>query len=359
MERKKIRFIPLNEDADNPVNRMRCFDIIQGLKDKGYNVGIYRRGEEVDAVITLNMNFAQWLKQYNEWLNASTPLILNLAENEFERSAIITAKKLSKIVPSYEFNFKLLINKIKGFIRRRNFDRFFYNVVRRCSSIVGSSQAIADDAKKYNKNSYYIPDAINLKNFTAKESYESYGKIVVGWTGMATSVHYLLLVNKALKELQQKHNISIVIITSQNYREILPRVIKRFAFRYQFVEWRLSTIAENLAKCDLAIAPLPEDSYKSNNKVATYWAAGLPIVASATKEYKKIITNGENGFIANTQQEWYQNIEKLIMDQTLRKKMGLAGKQATFSRFSVPAITKQWEDLLNHIIPDNVPLKYG
>ena len=55
--KKRIRFIPRTDDPDNPVDRMRCFNPIQGLKEKGYDVGLYQGAEDVEALVTLSLHF--------------------------------------------------------------------------------------------------------------------------------------------------------------------------------------------------------------------------------------------------------------------------------------------------------------
>ena len=98
VKKKKLRFIPRTGDPDNPVDRMRCFNVIQGLKARGYDVGLYQGAEDVEALVTLSLDVARWSDLYERCFQSNVPVILDLAENEFERSAKLTRKKTLTLI---------------------------------------------------------------------------------------------------------------------------------------------------------------------------------------------------------------------------------------------------------------------
>jgi hypothetical protein len=46
----------------------------------------------------------------------------------------------------------------------------------------------------------------------------------------------------------------------------------------------------------------------------------LPVVASALPANIEIVENGSNGYIVRNDEEWYYSLEKLIIDENLRKR---------------------------------------
>jgi len=349
VKKKRIRFIPRTDDPDNPVDRMRCFNVIQGLQAKGYDVGLYRGGEEVDALVTLSLDFPRWSDRYEQCFHSNVPVILDLAENEFERSAKLTRKKTLSFVGDL-FDARHTLGKIQGFFRRREFDQGFFPFVKKCSAVVGCSRIIVRDAQPYAKCGYFIPDAVDQNNYQARKEYSQKDKYTIGWVGVPSGLHFLLPLNKVLQHLQKKYDIGITLITSPDYRDLSHAAVKQFAFQFKFVQWSLDSVARSLTSCDIGIAPLPHDSYKSSNKVVTYWAVGLPVVASPTHEYSKVIIHGENGFIAKGSKDWECYLEQLLLDGELRRKLGLAGLHVASKHYTIEKVTEQWAQVLTEVL---------
>ena len=150
VKEQTIRFIPRTDDPDNPVDRMRCFNVIQGLRAKGYDVGLYKGGDELDALVTLSLDFARWSDLYERCFQSNVPVILDLAENEFERSAKLTRKKTLTLINTLAEGRRIL-GRIQGYFKRREFDQSFYPFLKKCRAVVGCSRIIARDAQPFVK----------------------------------------------------------------------------------------------------------------------------------------------------------------------------------------------------------------
>jgi len=347
--KKKIRFIPRTGDRDNPVDRMRCFNPIQGLKEKGYDVGLYQGAEDVEALVTLSLDFARWSDLYERCFQSNVPVILDLAENEFERSAKLTRKKTLTLINTLAEGRRIL-GRIQGFFKRREFDQSFYPFLKKCRAVVGCSRIIARDAQPFVKCSYFIPDAVDHNNYQARKEYVEKDRYTIVWVGVGSGLHFLLPLNKTLQHLQKKYGIGITLITSPDYEDLSHAAVKQFAFDFEIVEWSLDSVARSLTSCDIGIAPLPHDSYKSSNKVVTYWAVGLPVVASPTYEYSQVIVHGENGFIAKDTKDWERLLEQLLLDGELRREVGLAGLHVASQHFTIEKVTEQWAQVLTEVL---------
>jgi len=349
VKEQTIRFIPRTDDPDNPVDRMRCFNVIQGLRAKGYDVGLYKGGDELDALVTLSLDFSRWSDLYEQCFHSNVPVILDLAENEFERSAKLTRKKTLALISALG-DLRRTLEKIQGFFRRREFDQGFFPFVKKCSAVVGCSRIIVRDAQSYARCGYFIPDAVDHNNYQARKEYTQKEPYTIGWVGVPTGLHFLLPPNKALQHLQKKYGVGITLITSPDYEHLSREAVRQFAFQFEFVQWGLDSVAGSLTSCDIGIAPLPHDSYKSNNKVVTYWAVGLPVVASPTYEYSQVIVHGENGFIAKNNKDWECFLEKLLLDGELRRELGLAGLHVAGKHYTIEKVTEQWARVLTEVL---------
>jgi hypothetical protein len=58
----------------------------------------------------------------------------------------------------------------------------------------------------------------------------------------------------------------------------------------------------------------------------TIYGHGLPVVASALPANKNS-TRWSNGYIVTNETEWYDSLEKLIIDTNLRSEFGAKGRK--------------------------------
>jgi glycosyltransferase involved in cell wall biosynthesis len=83
---------------------------------------------------------------------------------------------------------------------------------------------------------------------------------------------------------------------------------------------------ENIAKIDINLAPLeannPFCEAKSELKFFEAGILSVPTVASATQTFREAISDGEDGFVAATKEEWVEKMSRLIENDGLRKEMG-------------------------------------
>ena len=76
--------------------------------------------------------------------------------------------------------------------------------------------------------------------------------------------------------------------------------------------------------------------------------AEVPVVASRVGAIPELIVDGESGYLVEPSDisGWQVTIEKLVGNPTLRKHIGMAGKQRIESRFSAESMSKQYYNLL-------------
>jgi glycosyltransferase involved in cell wall biosynthesis len=99
---------------------------------------------------------------------------------------------------------------------------------------------------------------------------------------------------------------------------------------------------------DIGIYPLFKNQLslgRGSLKAIIYMSAKVPVVASAIGgENENIIIDGENGFLAATNEEWFAALESLICDSKLRDKIGKEGYQNVKTRYSVESCFNQLQN---------------
>lgn len=78
-------------------------------------------------------------------------------------------------------------------------------------------------------------------------------------------------------------------------------------------------------------------------------SCGCAVVSTATCMIPEIITNGQNGFISNNENELRQYIEKLLNDSELRQKIGNNARKTIVDMFSEEKFISQWNLLFKKV----------
>jgi glycosyltransferase involved in cell wall biosynthesis len=81
---------------------------------------------------------------------------------------------------------------------------------------------------------------------------------------------------------------------------------------------------------------------KCGYKILQYMAAGIPAVASAVGANRDIITDGVNGFLARTTDDWVRSISTLAEDPVLRTKFALKGRELVESKYSLDQFAESY-----------------
>ncbi len=188
-------------------------------------------------------------------------------------------------------------------------------------------------ARQYNSTIMYNPTTIDTENLHNPQKTKPADKknITIGWTGSHSTLKYLNLVEAVLARLEQRYpQIEVLIIANQK-----PDLqLKSF----KFLSWQLETEAEELANIDIGIMPLPDDEWakgKCGFKALQYMAMEIPTVVSGVGVNSTIVDHGMNGFLASSEEDWFNFLSRLVNDPELRKTMGESGRKKVIGHYSV------------------------
>ncbi|MFT5369858.1 MAG: glycosyltransferase involved in cell wall biosynthesis, partial [Candidatus Latescibacterota bacterium] len=81
-----------------------------------------------------------------------------------------------------------------------------------------------------------------------------------------------------------------------------------------------------------------------------YMALGLPVVASPVEINREIVDDGENGFWADTSDDWVRCLSRLIEDVDLRQRMGQAGRKKMERDFSLQQSSQRLFGILQSFV---------
>jgi glycosyltransferase involved in cell wall biosynthesis len=93
-----------------------------------------------------------------------------------------------------------------------------------------------------------------------------------------------------------------------------------------------------VASVDITVAPLEiGNAFCEAKSELKFFEAGLfsvPTVASRTGTFEGAITDGTDGFVACSDEEWYEKLKTLVTDTGLRQQMGEAARVTTLTRYT-------------------------
>jgi glycosyltransferase involved in cell wall biosynthesis len=212
--------------------------------------------------------------------------------------------------------------------------------------IVGNSY-LAEYANIFNQNVLLIPTTIDTTYHKIEREYSPKDKICIGWTGSSTTIKHFEQAIPFLVKLKDKYkgSISFKIIVDMNYE--VPELDLKSTL------WNVDTEIEELSKIDIGIMPLPNDLWskgKCGFKGIQYMALEIPTVMSPVGVNTEIITDGENGFLADTDDEWIEKLSLLIESEELRRKFGANGKHTIEQSYSLNSQKNIFVNALDKLI---------
>jgi len=187
---------------------------------------------------------------------------------------------------------------------------------------------LAEYARRYNQNVTVIPTTIDTETYRV-HPVRTPSPPVIGWTGSYSTVQHLDLLRSTLSELAKRERFRVRVIGPSDYE--LEGV------DVEVVPWRSHTEVQDLAAVDIGIMPLPDDPWsrgKCGCKALQYMGLGIPAVCSPVGMNTDLIRDGENGFLANSAEEWISKLTRLLRSTELRLKMGRAGRKTVEEGFS-------------------------
>lgn len=186
--------------------------------------------------------------------------------------------------------------------------------------------------KKHEKIAVF-PNCIDLDFYSYRADLQDKKNLRI--THFGSSSHYADLTNPEFvtgmdRIMQEYPNVTFLTIGS-----FFPEFREKWGQRYEegpghpnLKVWVKERFPEVMAKTDIFVAPLTENVYnraKSDIKRSEVGTAKVPFIGQRIRQYEEVITDGVDGFLARTADEWYSSIKKLLDDFNLRKKIGEAG----------------------------------
>jgi glycosyltransferase involved in cell wall biosynthesis len=213
--------------------------------------------------------------------------------------------------------------------------------------VFAGNKYLQNYALAYNKNVLIIPTTIDTYEYKKKSPFSCEDIICIGWSGSITTIQHF------------EHAIPFLRIINEKYKKRVKfKVIGDSSYKNEELgitgtKWDKKSEINELSAIDIGIMPLPDDEWakgKCGLKGLQYMALEIPTIMSPVGVNSEIIIDGENGFLASTNEDWVQKISLLIENPELRQKLGTAGRQTVIEKYSVESQKDNYIRIFNELL---------
>jgi glycosyltransferase involved in cell wall biosynthesis len=191
---------------------------------------------------------------------------------------------------------------------------------------------LANYASTFNKKIQVIPTVVDTEKVHRGLKNQNDVPFTIGWTGTFTNFYHLAIISEAINKLKEKYSINYLIISNKDPQ--LKNV------EYSYKQWEFETEIADLLQINIGVMPLYYSEFalgKCGFKAIQFMSLGIPVVVSPVGANSEVVKNNETGFWANSQEEWFYYLEKLIVNKELRIKMGQNSQKFIIENYSVQA----------------------
>lgn len=220
-------------------------------------------------------------------------------------------------------------------------------MVRGSDVVIAGNRFLKDQVLKADgqKRVYVIPTAIDMDSYPKKKEISSESVIVLGWIGTKGNLRYLQRLEPVFESLSRRFShLRLKVVSEGRFESAHLPVINK--------AWKFEEENEDLISFDIGLMPLSDDLWskgKCGLKIVQYLSVGIPVVCTPVGVNGDIVTDGENGFWATSNQEWVDRLSTLIQDQELRKRMGRKGIEVIEREYSVSVTAGKFYDILRSL----------
>lgn len=168
------------------------------------------------------------------------------------------------------------------------------------------------------------------------------GKIVIGWAGSQTHEADFHVIEPVIHRIWAKYGERVVFAICGGLPPKLTKTLPNGSFACFSGTRTMRDYPERLASWgfDIGLAPLKPSVFndgKAHGKWMEYAMYKIPLVATNFGPYKRVVEDGVTGLLCDTEDQWVENVSKLVDSAALRQQIGQAA-------YDVVAKDWQWRD---------------
>jgi glycosyltransferase involved in cell wall biosynthesis len=314
---------------------------------------LVNRGMEVEFLSFASRNLTDILYQPNRILKKGSLLISNflnqlisiLKVNKpdlifiYREAGFIGPPIIERVIQQwkipivYDIDEPLFVpysSPVNGKFSKLRFFSKFDELFKMSDSVFAVNEVIGNYARKFNDNVEIVPMTIDTDRYIPSDQMNNNESPKIAWVGTWSNQPNIELAIPAMRELHKKYDFT--------FRIIADDAMCFEGLKVDFVPWEYDIEVLKLQESDIGIVPVKTTEWspwKFFFKTVQFMGLGIPIVASATGSNLEIIKDGVNGFLAKTENEWYEKLKLLVENPGLRQSMGGEARKTAIEKFDI------------------------
>ncbi|MFL5752072.1 MAG: glycosyltransferase family 4 protein [Bacteroidia bacterium] len=357
----KILFIAAHRPNRSPSQRYRFEQYFDHLRESGYECRLSYVINESDDLYFYGQGHAfrkmlillrSVLIRIGDWWDYNKYDIVFVQREALMIGSTFFERRIKKSKAKFVFDFDdsiWLMDTSEGnkkYEWLKNPEKTVTNI-RLADLVFAGNAYLANYARHANRNVKIVPTTIDTELHKPDHSTRNKEKLVIGWSGSITTIKHFEYASTFLKEIQEKYKgrVEFKVMGDETYMN------KELGI--QGIKWNAETEVQVLNTFDIGIMPLPDDEWakgKCGLKGLSYMALEIPTIMSPIGVNTEIISQGENGFLATTTEEWVEYISRLIESKELRESMGRAARKTVIEKYSVLSQKQHYVQLFNELL---------
>lgn len=357
---KKLLFVALHRHGRSPSQRFRFEQFMPFLEENGWQCDyahlldaeddkiFYSPGTYAKKAAVVLKGFKQRIKD----LKSANDYDIIFIQREtfiagttyFERKY---AKSKAKIVYDFDDAIWMLdisdANKKLSFLKDPSKTK---KIIALSDHILAGNQYLSDYASQFNDSVEIIPTVVDTDYFKTSIT-KSKDQVTLGWSGSQTTAKHFNEAKNWLPKIVAKYGNRVRVMA------ICERDLQMEGVNIEMVAWKREEEVSELDQIDIGIMPLPNDEWskgKCGFKGIQYMSMSKACVMSPVGVNPEIVSHGENGFLANTDDQWFDIVSELIENADLRKRIGEAGRKTIEEKYSLIAVRGQLLSSLENLL---------
>lgn len=236
-----------------------------------------------------------------------------------------------------------------------------YEAVKLADLVITSTLYLGKEYKQINPNTWVIPNYVCPSHWTLKPQRNEGKKVRIGFVGSVAYTADVGNIKETVEWLCSLKNVQVVMYSFN--RDSKQKLIQKYQeYELDFwdklpIEWhpwtQMNKYFETLddLKLDIMVAPRGDTYFnrcKSNIKWLEASMLEIPFIGQSFSDknspYDKDL-NGKNGLLASNEQEWKEQLTKLIKSKKLRREIGKEAKRDVLERYNIYDNAYKWEKI--------------